>query len=106
MNATQAIPKTIAQQVAARAEVIRIAEPYMQQMLSIMSLTVPTMTMTRHEGSVSIETIYPPEVQSAVDRIQAMCIEAIRRYLEREGFVYGSMYGGDLKSLGAYDIYD
>jgi len=86
MNATQAIPKTIAQQMAARAEVNRIAEPYMAQMLTILSLTVPTMTVTRHEGHVSIETSYPPEVQGALDRIQAMCSEAIRRYLLREGF--------------------
>lgn len=90
MNATQAIPKTIAQQVAARAEVSRIAEPYMQQMLSIMSLTVPTMTMIRHEGSVSIETSYPPEVQAALDRIQFTCKKAIGRYLQREGFILPS----------------
>ncbi|PMX29254.1 MULTISPECIES: hypothetical protein [unclassified Pseudomonas] len=106
MNATHALPKTIAQQIAARAEVIRIAEPYMGRMLTILSLTMPTMTMTRHEGHVSIETSYPPEVQGALDRIQVMCSEAVRRYLEREGFVYGSMYGGDLKSHGAYDIHD
>ena len=91
MNATQAIPKTIAQQMAARAEVNRIAEPYMAQMLTILSLTVPTMTVTRHEGHVSIETSYPPEVQGALDRIQAMCGEAIRRYLLREGFTQQSL---------------
>lgn len=83
MNATQAIPKTIAQQIAARAEVNRITEPYMGQMLTILRLTAPTMTMTRHEGHVSIVTSYPPEIQGALDRIQAMCKEAIRQYLER-----------------------
>lgn len=103
MNATQAIPKTIAEQIAARAEVSRIAEPYMAQMLTILSMTLPTMTMARHEGHVSIETSYPPEVQAAIDRIQVTCSEAIRRYLEREGFVYGSVYGGDIQSHGGYD---
>lgn len=77
--------------MAARAEVNRIAEPYMAQMLTILSLTVPTMTVTRHEGHVSIETSYPPEVQGALDRIQAMCGEAIRRYLLREGFTQQSL---------------
>lgn len=100
MNATQALPKTIAQQIAARAEAIRIAEPYMRKMSYFLSLTAPTMTMTLHEGHISIETSYPPEIQGALDRIQAMCKEEIRRYLEREGFVYGSVYGGDVQSHG------
>ncbi|MBC3233992.1 hypothetical protein [Pseudomonas lurida] len=78
--------KTIAQMVAAQLEVNRIVEPYMQQMIGITSCIVPTMTVTRHEGHVSIATSYPPEVQGALDRIQAMCREAVHRYLEREGF--------------------
>ena len=105
MTATQAIPKTIAQQIAARAEVNRIAEPYIGQMLTILSLTVPTMTVTRHEGHVSIETSYPPEVQGALDRIQALCKEEIRQYLEREGFVYGSVYGVEVQLPPGHDSY-
>lgn len=106
MNATQAMPKTIAQQMAARDEVNRIAEPYMGRMFAILSMTAPTITMTRHEGHVSIKTSYPPEVQGALDRIQAMCKEAIRQYLEREGFVYGSVYGGDVQSQAGHDIHE
>lgn len=106
MNATQAAPKTIAQHLAAQAQVKRIAEPYMNQMFAILSLTPPTMTMTRHEGHVSIEVSYPPEVQGALDRIQALCKAAVHRYLDREGFVYGSVYGGDIQSQASHDIYE
>lgn len=106
MNAIQAIPKTFAQQIAARAEVNRIAEPYIGRMLTILSLTAPTMTMTRHEGHVSIEVSYPPEVQGALDRIQALCKAAVHRYLDREGFVYGSVYGGDVQSQAGHDIHE
>lgn len=105
MNATHALPKTIAQRIAARAEVNRIAEPYLRQMLTILSLTMPTMTITRHEGHVSITTSYPPEVQSAAERIQTMCLEAIQHYLVQEGFVYGSVYGGDVQSHASHVLH-
>lgn len=87
MNATQPIPKTIAQQMAARIEVARIAEPYIAQGVAILSVCLPIMEVSHQDGHVLIKTSYPPEVQAALDRIEALCKDAVGRYLRREGFV-------------------
>lgn len=84
MNAIQ--PKTFVECMAARAEAARIAEPYIAQGVAILSACMPTMEVSNLDGHVLIKTSYPPEVQAALDRIEALCKDAVGRYLRREGF--------------------
>jgi hypothetical protein len=64
----------------------QVIQPYVRAKLDVMALTLPTMTVTRHDDHITMVTSYPPEVQEHFDRCDQMCELAVAQYLRQRGY--------------------
>lgn len=84
----------------------QVIEPFMRAKLEVMQVTMPAMTITRTGTGYTMTARYEPEVQDHFDLCDSMCEQAVQRYLQQEGFVYGSVYGGNVQLRDSHDIHE
>lgn len=64
----------------------QVIQPFVRAKLEVMMLTMPAMTITRHDDHVSMATSYPPDVQEHFDRCDRMCELSVAQFLRQEGY--------------------